>query len=121
MRGSHGQTPRRVALVRLGQLQREVGGVIAVARLLRARQQDGGVGPLGRRPHPWLQSLHVHYETMASGKSTPIISSSQTWKLIEATPALERVKVTRSTNPAAAVRPVFATFDHPNVRDLELA
>ena len=38
----------RIALERLGQLQREVGGEIAVARLLRALEQDGGVGQIGR-------------------------------------------------------------------------
>ncbi len=38
----------RVALERLSQLQREVGSEIAVARLLRALQQDRGVGQIGR-------------------------------------------------------------------------
>ena len=38
----------RVALERLGELQREVGGEVAVARLLGALQQDGGVGQIGR-------------------------------------------------------------------------
>jgi hypothetical protein len=78
------------------------------------------IGTFVRRTHPWLQSLRVHYETMASRKSTGIISRSQTLKLIDATPALESMKVTRSTNPAATARPVFMSFDHPNVRELEL-
>jgi hypothetical protein len=38
----------RVALERLGELQREVGGEVAVARLLRALQQDGGGGQIRR-------------------------------------------------------------------------
>jgi len=38
----------RVALERLGELQREVGGEVAVARLLRALQQDGGGGEIRR-------------------------------------------------------------------------
>jgi len=98
-----------------------LGGYLRDVRLAGGEKHlKTGIGTLVRRTHPWLQSLHVHYETTASRKSTPIISSSQTWELIEATPALETVKVTRSTNPAAAARPVFASFDHPTVRELEL-
>lgn len=38
----------RVALERLGQLQREVGGKVAVAGLFRALEQDGGGGQIRR-------------------------------------------------------------------------
>ena len=81
-----------------------------------------GVGTLVRRTHPWLRSLHVHYATMASRSTEPIVSGRQTRELIEATPVLETMTVTRATTtPWAAVRPVFASFDHPNVRELKLA
>ncbi len=81
-----------------------------------------GIATLLKRSHPRLRSLHIHYDTSASRRSDPIVSSAQTWRLIEATPVLERVRVTRSTTTAeAARRPVFPSFDHPNVRDLELS
>ena len=103
-------------------IESPLGGYLRDARIVGGEKHlKTGIGVLVRRRHPWLQSLHVHYETMASRKNTAIISSRQTWQLIEATPDLEIVMVTRSTNPAATARPVFASFAHPNVRVLELA
>lgn len=80
-----------------------------------------GIATLVRREHRWLRSLHVHYDTMASRSTEPIVSASLTRKLIAATPVLEHLRVTRSTTTAeAAARPVFASFDHPRVRELDL-
>jgi uncharacterized protein (TIGR02996 family) len=76
-----------------------------------------GVGTLVRRTHLWLRTLHVHYSTTASRRTESIVSARQTWQLIEATPALESLKVTRSTTTAeAAARPVFPSFDHPSAK-----
>ena len=48
-------------------------------------------------------------------------ATSLTRELIVATPVLEHVRVTRTTTTAeAAARPVFASFDHPRVRELDL-
>lgn len=80
-----------------------------------------GIGNLVRRTHPWLQSLRVHYQTSASRKTTPIISGTQALQLIEATPVLETVKITRATNPLASTRHVFASFEHPSVRQLDVS
>jgi len=80
-----------------------------------------GVATLVRRTHPWLQSLHIHHTTRAAPGSEPIVSGRMTRELIEATPVLEIMKVTRSTTtPWAVARPVFAAFEHPNVLELEL-
>ena len=80
-----------------------------------------GISTLNRRTHPWLRTLHVHYDTSASRRTTAIVSSNQTQRLIEATPVLEVVRITRSTTTAeAANRPIFPSFDHPNVRQLDL-
>ncbi len=80
-----------------------------------------GIGTLNRRTHPWLRSLHVHYHTSASRRRTAIVSSKLTQRLIEATPVLEVVRITRSTTTTeAAKRPVFPWFEHPNVREIDL-
>lgn len=71
------------------------------------KQIRSGVATLVQRTHTWLRALHVHYNTMASQSTQTIVSARKTRELIEATPVLESMKVTRSTTTAnAALRPV---------------